>query len=163
MDADQTLILRSAAPDDISLIRDLIRELAEYERLSHECVVTEERLRETLFGERTYAEVILALWEGEPAGFALFFHNYSTFLGKPGLYLEDLFVRPAARGQGIGKALMRRLASIAKDRGCGRFEWSVLTWNKPSIEFYKKMGAIAKDDWVTMRLSGEKLARLADS
>jgi GNAT superfamily N-acetyltransferase len=152
---------RFATIEDVTLIRQFINELAEYERLSHECVVTEESLRQTLFGPKPFAEVVLAHVEGEAVGFALFFHNFSTFLGKPGLYLEDLYVRPHARGNGVGKALMRYLANIAVERGYGRFEWSVLDWNEPSIEFYKTLGAIAKADWITMRLTGGALDKLA--
>jgi len=149
--------LRFAQLDDVPAIMELIRELAEYERLAHQVVATEEILRASLFGERPYAEAVLALAEGEPVGFALFFHNYSTFLGKPGIYLEDLFVRPHARGLGIGKRLMAHVAGIALERGCGRFEWAVLDWNEPSIAFYEKLGARAQTDWTVMRLSGEAL------
>ena len=152
---------RFATREDVSLIRSFINELSVYERLSHECVVSDDQLRETLFGTRQYAEVVLAFQGAEPVGFALFFHNYSTFLGKPGLYLEDLFVRPHARGRGIGKALMVHLAKIAVDRNCGRFEWSVLDWNEPSIEFYKALGARPMDEWLIMRLAGEALDKVA--
>jgi len=154
-------MIRDATPDDIPTIAALIRALAEYERLAHEVVLDEGELRAHLFGERPYAEVILAEHEGEVVGFALFFHNFSTFLGKPGIYLEDLFVRPEHRGGGHGKALLAHLAGIAVARGCGRLEWSVLDWNEPSIAFYRYLGATAMDDWTTYRLTGDSLADLA--
>ncbi len=154
-----SLRIASAQETDVPVILDFIRQLAEYEKLSHEVEATEEALRQTLFGERPYAEVLLAYWDDQPVGFALFFHNYSTFLAKPGIYLEDLFVNPAARGRGIGKALLTRLAEVANQRGCGRVEWSVLDWNTPSIEFYRRMGAVAKDEWTVFRLTGEALER----
>ena len=159
-------MIRAATPDDVSVIAELIRALAEYERLSHEVVLDEEELRAHLFGERPYAEVLLAedpdRQAGERvAGFALFFHNYSTFLGKPGIYLEDLFVRPGRRGAGHGRALLAHLARLAAERGCGRLEWSVLDWNAPSIAFYKSLGAEAMDEWTVYRLTGEALAALA--
>ncbi len=154
-----SLRIASAQEADVPVILDFIRQLAEYEKLSHEVQATEEALRQTLFSERPYAEVLLAYWDDEPVGFALFFHNYSTFLAKPGLYLEDLFVNPSARGRGIGKALLTRLAEVANQRGCGRVEWSVLDWNTPSIEFYRRMGAVAKDEWTIFRLTGEALER----
>lgn len=152
----------SATKKDIPLIRDLILELAEYERaLPGEAPVTEKDLADTLFGKRPAAEVIIA-WLGDtPAGFALFFHNYSTWLGKRGIYLEDLFVRPAARKHGVGFALIRALAKIAVDRDCGRLDWSVLNWNQLAIDFYKQIGAKAMDDWTSFRLSGDSLAQLA--
>ena len=153
--------IRGAARQDIPLILSLIRELAEYERLSHEVVATEDTLRESLFGERRYAEVLIAEHDGSPAGFALFFHNFSTFLGKPGIYLEDLYVRPVFRGAGLGKRLLVSLASLAKARGCGRLEWWVLDWNEPSIGFYKKLGAVPMDDWTVYRVSGAALEELA--
>jgi GNAT superfamily N-acetyltransferase len=127
--------IRFALPEDVPTILQMIRELAEYEKLAHEVVATEELIRETLFGKRHYAEVIFGVVEGEIVSFALFFHNYSTFLGRPGIYLEDLYVRPEARGRGIGKALLVFLAKLAKERGCGRLEWWVLDWNKDAIEF----------------------------
>jgi GNAT superfamily N-acetyltransferase len=139
----------------------LIRELAEYEKLSHEVVATEEGLRDSLFGGRRYAEVLVAEQGGTPAGFALFFHNFSTFLGKPGIYLEDLYVRPEVRGAGIGKKLLIHLAGLAKERDCGRLEWWVLDWNEPSIGFYKKLGAVPMDDWTVYRVSGTALEHLA--
>ena len=153
--------IRPATIDDTSLILTLIRGLADYERLSHEAVVTEADIRESLFGERPAAEVLVAEVGSEAAGFALFFHNYSTFLGRRGLYLEDLFVFPAYRGQGIGLALMKRLARLAIERQCGRFEWWVLDWNESAIDFYQRLGARAMSDWTVYRLTGEPLARLA--
>lgn len=153
--------IRSATVDDVSLILTLIRGLAEYERLVSEAVVTEQDVRDSLFCERPAAEVLIAEAGGEAAGFALFFHNYSTFLGRRGLYLEDLFVFPAHRGKGIGRALMARLARIARERNCGRFEWWVLDWNEPAIRFYESLGARAMSDWTVYRLTGEPLARLA--
>ena len=153
--------IREATEGDVPLILSLIRELAECEKLSHEVVATEEALRESLFGERRYAEVLIAEHDGAPAGFALFFHNYSTFLGKPGIYLEDLYVRPEFRGSGIGKKLLAHLAGLAKRRGCGRLEWWVLDWNEPSIGFYKKLGAVPMDDWTVYRVSGSALEDLA--
>ena len=153
--------IREATEEDVPLILSLIRELAEYERLSHEVVATEDTLRESLFGGRRYAEVLVAEHDGTPAGFALFFHNFSTFLGKPGIYLEDLYVRPVFRGAGIGKKLLVRLAGLAKARGCGRLEWWVLDWNEPSIGFYKKLGAVPMDDWTVYRVTGEALEDLA--
>ncbi len=154
-------MIRFATPDDVPVIAELIRALAEYERLSHEVVLDETELRAHLFGERRYAEVLLAEHEGAVVGFALFFHNYSTFLGKPGIYLEDLFVRPQQRGSGHGKALLAELARLAADRGCGRLEWSVLDWNEPSIAFYRGLGAEPLDDWTQYRLTGGALANLA--
>jgi len=153
--------IREATEDDVPLILSFIRELAEYEKLSHEVVATEEELRKSLFGERRYAEVLIAEHDGSPAGFALFFHNFSTFLGKPGIYLEDLYVNPVFRGTGIGKKLLVHLARLAKRRGCGRLEWWVLDWNEPSIGFYKNLGATAMDDWTIYRLAGTALDDLA--
>lgn len=156
-------LLRPATPADVPLILSFIRELAEYEKLSHECHATEEKLHATLFGPRPFAEVILAYQNAEPAGFALFFHNYSTWLAKPGIYLEDLYIRPHLRGKGLGKALLLRLAQIAKERDCGRIEWSVLDWNTPSINFYKSLGAVPMDEWTTFRLNEAAIAKLAES
>lgn len=156
-----TLNIRSAQEEDVPLILRFIRDLAEYERLSDKVVANEAALRATLFGVRPYAEVLIAEWEAEPAGFALFFHNYSTFLAKPGIYLEDLYVHPHLRGKGIGKALLKRLAALAVKRGCGRLEWAVLDWNEPSIQFYKSLGAEPLDDWIVMRLTGEALHKMA--
>lgn len=155
-------MIRSARPDDLPAIAELIRALAEYERLSNEVVLEESRLREHLFGPRPYAEVLLADEDGHAAGFALFFHNYSTFLGRPGIWLEDLFVRPELRGRGLGKALLQALARLAVERGCGRLEWSVLNWNEPSIRFYRSLGAVPMDEWTTYRLTGKALAELAE-
>lgn len=153
--------LRFAGVDDAGVILELIRDLAAYERLSHELVADEARIRASLFGDRPAAETLIAEDQGAPVGFALFFHNYSTFLGRPGLYLEDIFVRPAARGRGIGKALLMRLARIAVERGCGRMEWSVLNWNEPAIGFYRGLGAVAMDGWTVYRLTGADLEKLA--
>ena len=153
--------IRPATEDDVPLILSLIRELAEYERLSHEVVATEDMLRESLFGERRAAEVFLAYYEDALTGFALFFHSFSTFLGRPGIYLEDLYVKPEFRGKGIGRALLTYLARLAKERGCGRLEWSVLDWNEPAIKLYKNIGAIPMDEWTVYRVSGEALDRLA--
>ena len=150
-----------AAEKDIPLIHKFIKELAEYERMSEECVATEALLREALFGEKKFAEVVIAYYHDEPAGFALFFHNFSTFLARPGIYLEDLYVFPHLRGKGIGKALLVYLAKTAKERNCGRFEWAVLDWNEPSIAFYKKLGAIPLNDWTIFRLTGNALDELA--
>ena len=154
-------MIREATEADVPLILRFICDLAEYERLADRVVATEERLRRTLFGNPRFAEVLIAEEDGQPAGFALFFHNYSTFLGQPGIYLEDLFVRESMRGRGIGRALLARLARIARDRGCGRLEWAVLDWNAPSIAFYRHIGAVSLDDWMIMRLTGEALQSMA--
>ncbi len=152
----------AATKKDIPLIRQFILELAEYERAKPgEAPVTEKDLAETLFGKKPAAEVLIAYLGDTPAGFALFFHNYSTWLGKRGIYLEDLFVRPAARKHGVGFALLRALARIALDRDCGRLDWSVLAWNELAISFYKQIGARHKDDWTTFRLTGDALAQIA--
>lgn len=156
-----SLELRFAGPTDAAEIFALVRELAEYERLLDHMAADERQLRETLFSGRKVAEVVLAQEGGACAGFALFFHNYSTFLGKPGLYLEDLFIRPPFRGRGYGKALMVFLARLAVERGCGRFEWSVLDWNEPSLDFYRKLGAVPMEDWTVQRLTGKPLEALA--
>jgi GNAT superfamily N-acetyltransferase len=153
-------MIRKASADDLSLIAAFIRELAEYEKLVDAVVFDEAQLQRSLFGERPFAEVLIAEDGSEAVGFALFFHNFSTFVGRPGLYLEDLFVRPEARGKGFGKALLIRLAQLAVERGCGRVEWSVLNWNRPSIEFYEALGARANSDWTTYRLTGEALQAL---
>lgn len=160
---DKSVRIRVAVRDDVGTILRFIRELAVYERLSDQCIAEEDQLAESLFGEMKFAEVLLAELEGRLVGFALFFHNFSTFLAKPGLYLEDLFVEPEFRGFGVGKALLRELAKIAVDRGCGRMEWWVLDWNEPAIEFYKTLGAEPMSDWTVFRLSGESLKSLADS
>jgi GNAT superfamily N-acetyltransferase len=153
--------IHQATEADVPVILRFIRALAEYEKLSHKVVATEESLRRTLFGNPRFAEVILGYEDGEPVGFALFFHNYSTFLGRPGIYLEDLFVDPDRRGRGYGKALLAHLARLARDRDCGRVEWAVLDWNTPSIQFYKSLGAVPLDDWIIFRLTGEALERSA--
>jgi GNAT superfamily N-acetyltransferase len=158
-----TITIRRAEAHEVPQILRFIRDLAEYERLTHECVATERRLRETLFGPRPSAEVVFACLDGEPVGFALFFHNYSTFLAQPGLFLEDLFVRPEARGHGIGKLLLQWLARAAIDRGCGRLEWNVLDWNEPAIGFYKKLGARPMEEWTTFRATGAELQTLASA
>ncbi|MFZ0006789.1 MAG: GNAT family N-acetyltransferase [Steroidobacteraceae bacterium] len=153
--------VRAATAADVPLALAFIRELAVYERLEHQVVATQADLTSALFGARPYAEVVFACLDGREVGFALFFHNFSTFLGKPGIYLEDLFVRPESRGRGIGKRLLAWLAALALERGCARLDWAVLDWNEPSIGFYKGLGAVALDDWMTMRLTGEALERLA--
>jgi len=153
--------IRNATPADVPLILSFIRKLAEYERLLHVVVASEELLRETLFGPRPYAEVIFAVEDDVEVGFALFFHNFSTFLAQPGIYLEDLFVEPDRRGRGYGKKLLQRLAAIAVERGCGRLEWAVLDWNEPSINFYKSLGALPQDEWTVYRVTGDTLAALA--
>jgi GNAT superfamily N-acetyltransferase len=154
-------VLRQAEPRDAATILEFVRELAEYERLSHEVVADEASLARRLFGERPAAEVIIAELDGEPAGFALFFTTFSTFLGRPGLYLEDLYVKPVFRGRGVGEALLRHLARIAVARDYGRFEWAVLDWNERAIAFYERMGARPMSDWTVYRLSGERLADTA--
>jgi GNAT superfamily N-acetyltransferase len=153
--------IRVATEDAVPLILALIKELAEYERLSHEVVATEEMLRDSLFGERRVAEVLIGHHEGEPVGFALFFHNFATFLGKPGIYLEDLYVRQECRGMGFGRALLARLAKLARERGCGRLEWWVLDWNEPAIRLYKAIGAVPMEDWTVYRLTVGALDELA--
>jgi GNAT superfamily N-acetyltransferase len=150
-----------ATETDAPVILEMIQGLAEYEKLSHVCCATEEQLRRTLFGERPAAEVLLAELDGDCVGFALFFPNYSTFLAQPGIYLEDLFVKSYARGKGAGLALLIELAKVAVERGCGRVEWAVLDWNEPSIGFYKKLGAVAMEEWTTYRLTGEPLLQLS--
>jgi GNAT superfamily N-acetyltransferase len=153
--------IRRARREDVPAIHALIRALAEFEKLAHLCIATESDLEAGLFGARPAAEVLIA-WKGEdPAAFALFFHNYSTFLGRPGLWLEDLFVRPAHRRQGCAQALLRELAAIARDRGCGRFEWAVLDWNLPALEFYRSLGATVLPDWRIVRVVGPALDALA--
>jgi GNAT superfamily N-acetyltransferase len=160
--APREIRIAPATKKDVPLIRQFILDLAEYERaLPGEAPVTERDLSETLFGPRPAAEVLLAYLSGEPVGFALFFHNYSTWLGKRGIYLEDLFVRPSARKHGVGFALLRALTRIAVDRDCGRVDWSVLKWNELAINFYKQIGAKALDDWTTFRLSGDSLGQVA--
>jgi len=156
---DTKVTIRSAAKADVPVILALIRELAEYEKLSHEVTASEKNLADTLFGARAYAEVLLAEEDGEAAGFCLFFHNYSTFLGKPGIYIEDVFVRSEFRGKGVGKALFGEVAAIAQERRCGRLEWSVLDWNKPALAFYAGMGAKPMDEWTVYRLTEEQFAK----
>lgn len=153
--------LRQAQAKDIPHILAFIRELGEYEKLAHEVVADETTLAAQLFGERPAAEVVIAEVDGQPAGFALFFHNFSTFLGQRGLYLEDLFVRPQFRGLGLGRQLMVHLARLAVERDCGRFEWSVLDWNEPAIAFYRQLGALPMDEWTVQRVSGDALKALA--
>jgi GNAT superfamily N-acetyltransferase len=153
--------IRPASEEDVPLILSFIKELAEYERLSHEVSATEDLLRFHLFGERREAEVVIGQHADEPAGFALFFHNFSTFLGRPGIYLEDLYVKPAFRGNGIGRAMLVYLAGLAKERDCGRLEWSVLDWNEPAIGLYRGVGAVPMDDWTVYRVAGEALQKLA--
>ncbi len=157
------LNIRSATHNDVPIILEFIKALAEYEKLTHEVVATEESLRTTLFGEKTFAEVVIGYdASGVPAGFALFFHNYSTFLSKPGIYLEDLFVKPEFRGKGYGKSLLIYLARLAEERQCGRLEWSVLDWNTPAIDFYKSLGAQPMDEWTMFRVTGEALTQLGN-
>lgn len=158
----QNVSTRFATSGDVPLIHSLIGELAEYERLAHEMIATPDDLARSLFGPKPAAEVLIGDLNGEAAGFALFFHNFSTFLGKPGIYLEDLYVRPAARGHGLGELLLRRLATLADERGCGRLEWAVLDWNQPAIGFYRKLGAQAMEDWTVFRVAGQALQDLAN-
>ena len=155
------LRIEKASEGDVPVILSFIRELAEYERMSDEVVATEDLLRTALFGERAMAEVVIAYRDEQAVGFALFFHNFSTFLGQPGIYLEDLYVQPHARGQGIGRALLAHLARLAKERGCGRVEWAVLDWNEPAIRFYQGLGAVPMSEWTVFRATGDTLDRLA--
>ncbi len=156
-----SLSIRAVREEEVDLVMEFIRELADYERLAHEVTATVQDLRLALFGPRPYAEAVLGCIDGQPSGFALFFHNYSTFVGKPGLYLEDLYVRPAARGRGLGSYMLACLARLALERGCGRFEWSVLDWNEPALKVYRGLGARAADDWTLHRVTGEALVQLA--
>jgi GNAT superfamily N-acetyltransferase len=155
--------IRLAQRDDVPVILTLIRELATYERAPNEVIATEEQLRENLFGAHPAAEVLIGEEAGEPVSFALFFHNFSTWMGRRGLYLEDLFVRPAVRGKGYGRALLVRLAQLARERDCGRMEWAVLDWNKPAIQFYLKLGARPNEEWTIYRLTRDGIARLAET
>jgi GNAT superfamily N-acetyltransferase len=155
-------IIRPATIADVPVILDLIRELATYERAPNEVTATEEQLVDVLFGKKPVAEVLLAFEDEGPVGFAVFFHNFSTWLGRAGLYLEDLFVRPEHRGKGYGRALLVDLAKIARERGCGRMEWAVLDWNEPAIEFYRKLGAKPMDEWTVFRLTRDGIAKLAE-
>jgi GNAT superfamily N-acetyltransferase len=155
-----TIDIQPATPADVPMILTLIRELAEFERLLHEVTATEAQVRDGLFGARPSAEVAMARIGGEVAGFALYFHNFSTFLAKPGIYLEDLYVRQQFRGQGCGEALLKHLARTALDRGCGRLEWSVLDWNQRAIDFYRSLGAVPMNEWTTYRVTGEALRAL---
>ena len=157
------LRIRKATRKDVPLILFFIKALSEYEKLAHEVVANEKVLRETLFGKRQYAEVIFAYYDNKPAGYALFFHNFSTFLGRPGIYLEDVFVIPEFRGKGIGKALLVELAKLAQERKCGRMEWAVLNWNEPAINFYKRLGAVPMSEWTVFRLAGEALQNLSNA
>jgi GNAT superfamily N-acetyltransferase len=154
--------IRPAAPADVDAIFGLMLELAEFEKLTHLFVATEAGVYDALFGAQQSAEALVAEADGRIVGYALFFHNFSTFLGRRGLYLEDLYVQPSQRGSGLGKALLRRLAALARERQCGRFEWSVLDWNQPAIDFYEKMGATVLPDWRIVRVTGDALAQLAD-
>jgi GNAT superfamily N-acetyltransferase len=158
-----TVSIRSATPADLPLIAQFIRDLADYEKLAHEVRFDEAKLGENLFGARPYAEVVIGEIDGAAQGFALFFHNFSTFEGRPGIYLEDLFVRPEARGSGLGKALLAHLAGLVVERDCARLEWSVLDWNAPAIGFYQSLGAKLMDEWTVMRVDGDALAALAGS
>ena len=153
--------IRYGEQRDVALITQLIRELARYEKLEHEMAATEEKIAKALFGKRRYAETLIAEVKGEPAGFALFFHNFSTFLAQPGIYLEDLFVKPEQRSHGVGRALLERLAQIAVERDCGRLEWAVLDWNEDAIKFYESLGAKPNSEWTVYRLAGEPLRTLA--
>jgi GNAT superfamily N-acetyltransferase len=155
------ITIRPAAEHEVPVILRFIRDLAEYEHLEHQVVATEAMLSEVLFGPRPYAEVVFACLRDEPVGFALFFHNFSTFLGRPGIYLEDLFVRPEARGHGVGRRLLTWLAAETVRRNCGRLEWSVLDWNEPSIRFYRNLGAVLMNEWKIFRVTGPALSQLA--
>ena len=155
--------IKMAAKEDAPIVLDFIKKLAEYEKLSHEVTATVEDLNCTLFSENSNTQAVIGYLENQPVSVAIFFHNYSTFLGKKGLYLEDLFVLPKVRGKGIGKSMLKYLAKIALERDCGRFEWSVLDWNEPAINFYKNIGAEIKKEWLTTRISGKSLVNLANS
>lgn len=154
--------IRKAEREDVPLIHDFIYKLAQYEKLVHEMVATLENLERYLFGDEKAAEVVIGYYRGVPVGFALYFYSFSTFLAKPGIYLEDLFVLEEYRGMGFGKTLLAYLARVAVEKGCGRLEWAVLDWNEPSIQFYKSLGAISMDEWITNRVTGDELIRLAE-
>ena len=154
--------IEQATIEDVPLILSFIKDLAEYEKLLHEIVVTEDILRKNLFGENPVARALLAYYRGAPAGFAIYFYNFSTFLGRPGIYLEDLFVKPAYRGRGIGKAFLIYLARLARDNDCGRFEWAVLDWNQSAIDFYVSLGVTLKKEWIVNQLTGQTLTNLAN-
>jgi GNAT superfamily N-acetyltransferase len=156
------LRIKAASERDVPLILSFIHKIAAYEKLSHEVTASEETLRESLFGPRPAAEVLLAYWDDTAAGYAVFFHNFSTFLGRPGVYLEDIFVEPVLRGNGIGKALLAAVAKEAQRRDCGRLEWAVLDWNKPAIDFYLSLGARPMEEWTIFRMTGEGIDRLAE-
>ena len=163
MNRQNNLEIRPARVEDVPVILGLIRELATYERAPDEVTATEEQLVDVLFGEKPVAEVLLAFEGKSPVGFAVFFHNFSTWLGRPGLYLEDLFVKPDKRGKGYGRALLVDLAKVARDRGCGRMEWAVLNWNEPAIKFYRALGAKPLDEWTVFRLTRDGIAELAQA
>ncbi len=159
---NDNLDIRQAVKEDVPVILQFIKDIAEYEKLPHEVEADEKTLTETLFGERSYAEVLIAEYDGLPAGQALFFHNFSTFVGRPGIYLEDLYVKPELRGKGIGKALLLQLVKLAKERNCGRVEWSVLNWNKPAIRFYESLGAVPMSGWTVYRLTEDVIKKLSN-
>lgn len=161
-DKENIIVIRKGTAKDVSIILELIKALADYEKAPHEVIADEKLLTQNLFGDKPYAETLIADYDGEPAGFALFFHNFSTWVGKPGIYLEDLFVKPHLRGKGIGKKLLVQIAKIAVERNCGRFEWSVLDWNEPSIQFYKNLGAKPMNEWTTFRMTEQQIKVLAD-
>jgi GNAT superfamily N-acetyltransferase len=163
MNIQSNFEIRPARVEDVPVILELIRELAAYERAPDEVTATEEQLVDVLFGEKAVAEVLLAFEGKSPVGFAVFFHNFSTWLGRPGLYLEDLFVKPDKRGKGYGRALLVDLAKVARDRGCGRMEWAVLDWNEPAIKFYRSLGAKPMEEWTVFRLTRDGIAKLAQS
>ena len=163
MNTPENFKIRPARVEDVPVILELIRDLATYERAPEEVTATEEQLIDVLFGERPAAEVLLTFEGKSPVGFAVYFYNFSTWLGRPGLYLEDLFVKPEKRGKGYGRALLVELAKIARDRGCGRMEWAVLNWNEPAIQFYRALGAKPMDEWTVFRLTPEEIAKLADA
>ncbi len=162
MSTDSSFVIRPAIKEDAPVIFSLIKELADYEHLSHEVVASVDDVRNTLFGRRPFAETLIGEVEKLPVSFALFFYNYSTFLGKPGIYLEDLYVQPEHRGKGFGSKMLAYIAALARERNCGRFEWSVLDWNTPAIRTYEKLGATPMKEWILYRLSGEALDKLAD-